>query len=285
MAGKSDQALKFQLQELADRGRLYLWTFTFPILVDVDKAVKAWSALSKRLVKEMGFTGVRVFEMHAEHGLHIHVVACGFYRVRFVRTISRACGFGRIHVTRIKRNPLYVTKYVSKADRPKCLLGRRVWSVMGMGKKTWAHKARVRVRDVQLDTRLSRSVKLARAMMPEADGLTQFKLGFKIEQHCIIEGNELRDGYSTFWQAWAAEWADLRHGCGPTQEDRAAPWYDVNPARAARSASLTLSNREHFSRGHKRTVLCGSGAIEWKGVNYETEISRGVSDRLYAAFA
>jgi hypothetical protein len=156
-AERSGAALKFNIDRLSESGRLYLWTFTLPMLCDVEVGCRLWSQLCKALVEGVGFYGVRVFELHETHGLHVHAVSSGYFPVSIVRAICSANGWGRVHVCRITRNPYYVAKYVSKGKREGAFKGRRVWGCFGK----WVAAARTLVKDVGCDSMSARSFRVA----------------------------------------------------------------------------------------------------------------------------
>lgn len=129
----SQAALQLNCERLSRLGRVYMWTFTFPYVFDLPVARRMWSELSARLVS-VGFDGIRVFELHKEHGLHIHCLVVGWHDVGDVRKITTAFGFGRIDVRRCFESGLhYVSKYVTKQARKEypCLKGVRLWAYIG----------------------------------------------------------------------------------------------------------------------------------------------------------
>jgi len=77
-------------------------------------------------------SGVRVFEMHETHGLHVHAIVIGRHDVDTIRQLAQHHGWGRIHVEAIKdpSQVVYVAKYLSKT-RDGALQGKRVWSCFG----------------------------------------------------------------------------------------------------------------------------------------------------------
>lgn len=86
--------------------------------------------------------GIRVFELHKEHGLHVHLVTNQFIDVNRARVLAEKAGWGRIHVKRIPPERVtYLAKYLSKR-RPECLKRWRLWAGFGEG---WE---RTKVRDV-----------------------------------------------------------------------------------------------------------------------------------------
>ncbi len=128
---KSKLALQWSIDTLSEQGKLRMWTFTLPVCLPVPVACRRWSEFSRALVKELNFQGVRVFELHELHGLHVHCVVNNFYPVARLRAIAQAHGWGRIHVQRCQRAPYYVAKYVSKGQRDGAFKGRRLWASFG----------------------------------------------------------------------------------------------------------------------------------------------------------
>jgi hypothetical protein len=91
-----------------------------------------------------------VFELHKEHGLHVHLVTNQFIDVRVARELAERAGWGRIHVTRMpSEHSGYLAKYLSK-ERPECLKRWRLWAGFG---KNWEW---TRVKDVVPETLFSR---------------------------------------------------------------------------------------------------------------------------------
>lgn len=141
---KSHTAFKFNVERLFESSHsgVYFWTSTFRTVMTVKEASKLWSAYAKDIVRELGLYGVRVYELHDEHGLHIHWLVDRFVPVQIVRRIAMRHGFGRIHVKRCgKWVGDYLAKYLSKEIRATCLKGKRLWA--GFGNAT-----RCRVKDI-----------------------------------------------------------------------------------------------------------------------------------------
>jgi hypothetical protein len=77
--------------------------------------------------------GLRVFELHEEHGLHVHVMTNQFVDVNVARQLAMQAGWGRVHVVRMASDHAgYLAKYLSN-DRPECLQQWRLWA--GFGKR------------------------------------------------------------------------------------------------------------------------------------------------------
>jgi hypothetical protein len=88
---------------------------------------------------------IRVYELHDEHGLHIHWLVDRFLPVQVVRRIAKRHGFGRIHAKRCgKWVGDYLAKYLSKEVRAACLKGKRLWA--GFGNATWCRVKDINVR-------------------------------------------------------------------------------------------------------------------------------------------
>ncbi len=108
-----------------------------------------WSALCRELKRSLGFSGVRVFELHPNgHGLHVHVVTTEFISVNQVRPICKRFGWGRVHVKRISgaKASNYLAKYLTKQRKAwhgAKLTGVRWWGVFGKVEK------HVRVVDIE----------------------------------------------------------------------------------------------------------------------------------------
>ncbi len=76
--------------------------------------------------------GLRTFEMHEEHGLHVHMVTNERINVVEVRILAEKAGWGRIHVKPIRpEGALYLGKYLTKDGRPPCFKGWRLWAAFG----------------------------------------------------------------------------------------------------------------------------------------------------------
>lgn len=120
---------------LAGRESCRLWTFTVRDKQPPRVTASMWSLLQRDLVRGLRFQAVRVFELHpGGHGLHVHAVTPHFYPVDWVRCITNAHGWGRIHVKVIPAcSACYVAKYLAKQFwRPyKELRGMRLWACVG----------------------------------------------------------------------------------------------------------------------------------------------------------
>lgn len=131
------------IDRLAAGGRTYLWTFTLADAVDYAALRTAWNRLLTYLRRDSSlWAGVRVYEVHPgrwgefSHGLHVHVVTNRYHHVDQVRRVAMAAGWGRIHVTRVRKGrEYYVTKYLTK-ERPVALKGWRLTALFGFTERT-----------------------------------------------------------------------------------------------------------------------------------------------------
>jgi hypothetical protein len=147
---KSKAAFLFASQTLGKQ-QLFLWTFTFKELLAVKETRKRWNHLLTLLLRTWPeLQGLRVFELHEEHGLHVHVITNQFIDVNRARELAMQAGWGRIHVTRMpSEHAGYLAKYLSK-ERPGCLHRWRLWAGFGKGWE-WT-----KVKDVIRETLFSR---------------------------------------------------------------------------------------------------------------------------------
>ncbi len=150
--------------------KLYFWTFTFRDVHSLAMATALWNQFLTLLRRKLGFRGVRVLELHDEHGCHFHVVTNKRFRIQRILAISERYGFGRIHVEPVfdvANAVKYLCKYLSKR-RPKCLKGARLWAAFGQIERT-------KVKDIVSDmpfSRILREVMGVRSPQEELEGKT-----------------------------------------------------------------------------------------------------------------
>ena len=152
---KSKAAFLLSAQQLArlnpvNEGQLYMRTITLPNVVSVKDAKAMWNQLLTRLRQTWpNFRGLRVFELHKERGLHVHVLTCHWVPVIYMRELAQGAGWGRVHV---KAVPVEAAgPYLAKSfgRQAPCLKGWRLWA--GFGPWTWT-----KVSDVVNDTPFTR---------------------------------------------------------------------------------------------------------------------------------
>jgi hypothetical protein len=132
---KTQIAFQMSTERLAERGRLYFWTFTFKEKLDIVETRKRWNHLLTLMKRRWpNLCGLRVYELHKSHGLHVHLLTDRFIDVNTARTLASRAGWGRIHVQRIPATKAgYLGKYLSK-ERPECFKRWRLWAAFG---KDW----------------------------------------------------------------------------------------------------------------------------------------------------
>lgn len=148
---KNHMAFLMSAERLAEMGRLYFWTFTLPVKMDITDTRKRWNHMLTLLRKQWPrMCGLRVFEMHDSHGLHVHLLTNRFIDVNTARSLASRAGWGRIHVKRYPASRVgYLGKYLSK-ERPPCFKGWRLWAGFG---KDWKW---TKVGDLEKNSSVSR---------------------------------------------------------------------------------------------------------------------------------
>jgi hypothetical protein len=138
-------ATNFSAQRLGKQS-LYMWTFTFAEVLPIKDTRKRWNHLLTLLRRRWpDLCGLRVFELHDRHGLHVHLVTNRSVDVNEARKLSKKAGWGRIHVMRMAvEKAAYLAKYLTK-DREPCFKGWRLWA--GFGEWDWS-----RVKDILFET-------------------------------------------------------------------------------------------------------------------------------------
>src|SRR5262249_58054611 len=121
---KSRAAFEFTVRKmLRQNPKLYFWTFTFREVHSLKRAMQLWNQFLTVLKRKFGFRGVRVLELHEEHGCHFHVITNRRFQIRKILLMCKRHGFGRIDVRRVTdagRAVGYLCKYLSKR-REACL--------------------------------------------------------------------------------------------------------------------------------------------------------------------
>ena len=149
---KSRSAFEFTVRKmLRQNSKLYFWTFTFREVHSLKTAMGFWNQFLTLLKRKLNFRGVRVLELHDEHGCHFHVITNQRFPIRKILAFSERYGFGRMDVRSVPdadKAIRYLCKYLSK-PRPGCLKRARLWSAFGKIERT-------RVKDVLSDTPLTR---------------------------------------------------------------------------------------------------------------------------------
>jgi hypothetical protein len=67
---KSRSAFEFTVRKmLRHKAKLYFWTFTFREVHSLKTAMGLWNQFLTLLKRKLNFRGVRVLELHDEHGV------------------------------------------------------------------------------------------------------------------------------------------------------------------------------------------------------------------------
>ena len=145
---KSRSAFEFTVRKMLRQNRkLYFWTFTLREVHSLTEAMRMWNQFLTLLKRKVQFRGVRVLELHEEHGCHFHVITNVRFPIREILSLGERYGFGRTNVKRVTdaaQAVSYLCKYLSK-PRVRCLKRARLWSAFGKIERT-------RVRDVLVET-------------------------------------------------------------------------------------------------------------------------------------
>ncbi len=200
---KSKAAYLFATQTLG-KENLYMWTFTFAAVLDVKATRKKWNHLLTLLKRRWPkLAGLRVFELHKNHGLHVHLVTNRWIDVNVARELAFLAGWGRIHVMRIPpERASYLAKYLSK-ERPECLKGWRLWA--GFGDWDWT-----KVKDVVFDSlfcRIYRACREAFSWTGNKNFRDRLRLVQWLEIRTISEGwkEGLGPGDKPYWMCSSEE--------------------------------------------------------------------------------
>jgi hypothetical protein len=150
---KSKAAFEFSAQKLG-KEKLFFWTFTFAEVLSVKDTRKKWNHLLTLLRRRYPkLCGLRAFELHEEHGLHVHLVTNAWINVNEARVMAMQAGWGRIHVKRIPAAKAgYLGKYLSKEHRAPCFKGWRLWASFGSWEWT-------KIKDVEFSSDYGKVIK------------------------------------------------------------------------------------------------------------------------------
>src|SRR5947209_14862538 len=99
---KSRSAFEFTVRKmLRQDAKLYFCTFTLRDVHSLKAAIQLWNQFLTVLKRSLGFRGVRVLELHEEHGCHFHVITNRRFPIRKILSMCERYGFGRIDVRRV----------------------------------------------------------------------------------------------------------------------------------------------------------------------------------------
>jgi len=116
-----------------DRKQAYFWTFTFADMPEIEDAAECWRRFVNWLVRhDPKVYGVRVYELHEDHGIHLHALVNRRLSVYTIRAATKRYGLGRIHVKMLPRTAAdYLSKYLTQQDRTAWLKHKRLWACFG----------------------------------------------------------------------------------------------------------------------------------------------------------
>ena len=129
--------------------------------------------------------GLRVFELHKEHGLHVHLLADKRIDVNRCRQLAKRSGWGRIHVIVIpKERAAYLAKYLSK-ERPPAFRRWRLWA--GFGKCwNWTKVAQIQVES--LHASVNRGLRAAFKWKGNRDNHERKRMIEAVVENTILHG-------------------------------------------------------------------------------------------------
>jgi hypothetical protein len=204
---KSKIAYTIATQTLGKQS-LYMWTFTFGELLNIKATRKRWNHLLTLMRQRWEqLCGLRVFELHEFHGLHVHLVTNRWLDVNEARRLAEQAGWGRIHVMRIPLERAgYLAKYLAK-ERPDCFKHWRLWA--GFGDWDWT-----RVKDIVCDSACSRIYRACKEWLGwtgKKGFFDRMKLVAFLEMRTAMEGwtDGCGPGGKPYWMCCKEElWGD-----------------------------------------------------------------------------
>src|ERR1700744_2827736 len=132
---KTVAAFEMTCEKLFERySHLYFWTFTFKQVMPDWYYSQTWARFWRDFLDHFPdqVIGVKVAELHKEHGLHYHLILNQRICVGQVRRIGARYGIGRVHVKLCDKGAVgYLRKYLMKNDRREFKAPVRKWSPVG----------------------------------------------------------------------------------------------------------------------------------------------------------
>jgi len=173
---KTVTAFRWSAEELFRTSRkVYFWTFTLKNRMPAFWVPRTWDRLHRDIIDFFGkFRGVRVFEWHKQHGLHVHALVNCRMPIHVLRRIGARYGFGVMWVKVADANaPKYLAKYLGK-DFGKMPNGGRSWSCIGGTKGAGSRVRQVKTLGDRADFIRSRMAEYM-ALRTEGAKVTQFQ--------------------------------------------------------------------------------------------------------------
>jgi hypothetical protein len=161
MMSKTEYAFRATCKDLYQTFEdIYFWTFTMVEVMPDWWYGLTWNKFIVQLQKLYGgeIAGVKVVELHKDHGIHWHCLLNQRIWAGQVRRLGRGYGIGRVHVKRAKEEDIdYCAKYVSKQfeDPEKKIMSQlRRWGTIGFNP--------VQVRDVEIKSKFHDNMDIAK---------------------------------------------------------------------------------------------------------------------------
>lgn len=153
---RSCMAFTFTVEKLFRYNpQVYFWTLTFRHTPRDDTwAMYMFNKYMANLTRKLEplVVGVRVSELHKEHGIHFHLLLNRRIPMERMKRVGWQYGFGRMGVTQADpQSGLYLAKYLTKQYRiENDFGGRRRWGTIGGFPAS-------RCRDIEYDTDCTRN--------------------------------------------------------------------------------------------------------------------------------
>jgi len=163
---RSEAAFRFSAIRLFDLYHpVYFWTFTFAKVMPDWFYSNVWSRFSRDLCDLYGGTlhGLKVIELHVDHGLHYHALVNKRIWSGEVWRIARRYGIGWLSVKKADEGSIdYLSKYLTKQWKSdnKFFAKCSRWGTMGGFRGC-------RCSDVEIDSPLHRAIKICQTALGE----------------------------------------------------------------------------------------------------------------------
>lgn len=157
---KSQSAFLFSADRLfSEEPKVYFWTFTWAKPMPDWYYANCWARFIRDLSNLYGGTlrGLKVVELHKEHGVHYHCLLNKRIWVGEVRRLAKRYGIGRVDVEEADfGGAMYLASYIT--PREKLFAGCSRWGTIGGFKGC-------RVKDVEIDSSFHRRMKRAQDVL------------------------------------------------------------------------------------------------------------------------
>lgn len=131
---KSEVAFRMSADKLFRENKaIYFWTFTFVEVWEDWVYSRQWARFWRDFCNHSNFfiSGLKVTELHENHGIHYHCLLNKRLPVGEIRRLGRRYGVGRVHVKKADVGAVgYLTKYLSK-EKSDFSKGIQKWGSVG----------------------------------------------------------------------------------------------------------------------------------------------------------